>query len=83
VHSDFDSLDSGPGAGAKNVKGTLGGGSGKLSAASMSGDVTILRGSQRAAADGAGTAPPGQGAAPPGESAAMGSGGPAKEGEPR
>jgi hypothetical protein len=83
VHSDFDSLDSGPGAGAKNVKGTLGGGSGKLSAASMSGDVTVLRGSQRAAADGAGTAPPGQGAAPPGESAAMGSGGPAKEGEPR
>ncbi len=77
VHTDFDSLDSGAGPGAKNVTGMIGGGSGKLAVASMSGDVTILRGSQRAAADGAGAA------APPDESAAMGSGGQAKEGEAR
>src|SRR5436305_5080351 len=44
VHSDFDGLDSAGGPGSKNVTGTLGGGSGKLSVASMSGDVAILRG---------------------------------------
>lgn len=77
VHSDFDGLEPGRGSGSKNVTGTLGGGSGKLSVASMSGDVTILRGSERAA-------PPDSGdAASPGESAAMRSGGQAKEGETR
>ena len=47
VHSDFDALDSARGPSSKNVTGTLGGGSGKLSVASVSGDVTILRGSRR------------------------------------
>jgi hypothetical protein len=64
VHSDFDGLDSAGGPSAKHMTGTLGGGSGRLSVASMSGDVAILRGGQ-------------------GESAAMGTGGPAKEGEAR
>jgi len=49
VHSDFDTLKSAGGPSAKNVTGTLGGGSGQLSVASMSGDVAILRGSERAA----------------------------------
>jgi Putative adhesin len=43
VHTDFDGLDSADGPSAKNVTGTLGGGSGQLSLASMSGDVAILR----------------------------------------
>lgn len=84
VHSDFDGLS--PGPGPKAVTGTLGHGSGKLSVASMSGNVTILRGSPRAAPGAGDAAPPG-GPAQPGtaqdESAAMGSGGPAKEGDPR
>jgi Putative adhesin len=49
VHTDFDGLDSADGPSAKNVAGTLGGGSGKLSVASMSGDVAILRCPGRAA----------------------------------
>ena len=94
VHSDFDGLASSPGA--RNVSGTLGGGSGRLSVASMSGDVTILRGCERATADdddapaehdaappGDGAAPPGAGAAATDESAAMRTGGQAKEGEAR
>jgi hypothetical protein len=51
VHSDFAGLESAGGPSAKNVTGTLGGGSGKLSVASMSGDVAILRGPDRAAPD--------------------------------
>src|SRR5487761_1213838 len=88
VHTDFPGVC--PGPGSKTVTGTLGGGSGKLSVASMSGDVTILRGSRTPGADGgAGAADGGAGAAdaadaaPPGESAAMESSGPAKEGESR
>ena len=49
VHSDFDGLRAAGGPSAKNVAGTLGGGSGKLSVATMSGDVAILRGTGRAA----------------------------------
>jgi hypothetical protein len=83
VHSDFDGLGSGPGS--KSMTGTLGGGSGKLSVTSVSGDVTILRGGRPPAS---GDAPPADAApqgdtAPPGESAAMGSGGPTREGEAR
>jgi hypothetical protein len=77
VHSDFGGLAPGRGPGSKNLAGTLGGGAGKVSAASMSGDVTILRGSEQGAPPDAGDA------APPGESAAMGSRGQAKEGEAR
>lgn len=87
VHSDFDSLASGPGS--RTVSGTLSGGSGRLSVASMSGDVTILRGSQRAAADRDAApgeddaAPPGDDAAAAEESAATRTGGQGKEGEAR
>jgi hypothetical protein len=76
VHSDFDALDSARGPSSKNVTGTLGGGSGKLSVASVSGDVTILRGSRRPAP---GESAPGKTAEPgtaqdesaPGETAEM------------
>jgi Toastrack DUF4097 len=49
VHSDFDGLQAAGGPSAKNMAGTLGDGSGQLSVTSMSGDVTILRGTGRAA----------------------------------
>ncbi len=80
VHSDFDALDFARGPSSKNVAGTLGGGSGKLSIASVSGDVTILRGSRQPAPDADDPAPPGGSAQPgtaqdesaPGESAQPG-----------
>ena len=91
IHSDFDGLESAGGPSSKNVTGTLGGGSGKLSVASMSGDVAILRGAERDVPD-AGDAPAQHGQARHGsaqaesakdQSAAMGTGGAAKEGEAR
>jgi hypothetical protein len=47
MRSDFDPLTSAGDPGSKTMAGTLGGGSGKLSVSTMSGDVTILQGSQR------------------------------------
>lgn len=89
IHSDFDGLESAGGPSSKNVTGTLGGGSGKLSVASMSGDVAILCGTEPAAPD-AGHAPAQDGPARHGQaesakdqSAAMGTGGATKEGEAR
>lgn len=72
VHSEFEALS--PGPGSRSLTGTLGAGSGKLSVASMSADVTILRCTGRPAAGDA---------APPGESAAAAPGGQPKEGETR
>ena len=90
VHTDFDGLDSADGPSAKNVAGTLGGGSGKLSVASMSGDVAILRCPGRAAPQASDT-PAQDGPARHGpaqaesadQSAAMETGGATKEGEAR
>jgi hypothetical protein len=99
VHSDFDGLDSAGGPSAKNLSGTLGGGSGKLSVASMSGDVAILRGSvphprpdtddaptrsePEPAHDASAQDAPAQHESARDESAATGTGGPTKEGEAR
>jgi Toastrack DUF4097 len=56
IHSDFGGLESAGGPSSKSVTGTLGGGSGTLSVSSLSGDVAILRGTERAAPE-AGDAP--------------------------
>lgn len=77
VHTDFEALNDGRGPGSRSVTGTLSGGSGRLSVSSVSGDVTILRGSQHAGPH------DGDDAAPPGESAAAASGGGKEEGEAR
>jgi hypothetical protein len=47
VRSDFDGLNSARAPGSKTMTATLGGGSGRLTVATMSGDVTILRGCQQ------------------------------------
>jgi hypothetical protein len=83
VYSDFDGLQSAGGPSAKNVTGTLGGGSGKLSVASMSGDVAILRGSARAAPEAGDTpaqdGPARHGPAQPGPAQDQGQPGPAQD----
>lgn len=51
MHSDFGSLEAARVPGSKTLTGTLGGGSGKLSVSTMSGDVTILQRSPQPAQD--------------------------------
>lgn len=51
MYSDFDGLDLPPMPGRKTVSGTLGGGSGRISVRTISGDVTILQRSPRPATD--------------------------------
>jgi Putative adhesin len=51
MYSDFDGLDLPPMPGRKTVSGTLGGGSGRISVSTMSGDVTILQRSPRPGTD--------------------------------